>query len=332
MSGTGRRRFLVSAGALFATSAVSCSQPAVAPRRVAWLTAGSPVSHARPLAAFRDGLRDHGWIEGRNVVLGLSWAEGRLERLPELVTEIVASRPDAILAAANVVVLALRKQTSTIPIVMATGADPVAAGLAQSLARPGGNVTGLTGFYERMPFKMLEVASALVARHARVALLYDKAFSTSLMRADMRQDLERSAAASGLTLRFVEVATADEALRSVSALAQDPPTALVVLPGAQIFALGARFVASAEQLRIPVVYPFEELVDAGGLMSYGPDVPDSYRRAARYVDLILRGANPGELAMEQPVRLALVVNARTARAHGIAVPAALLARADRIVD
>lgn len=331
MAGIERRVFVLLPFAL-AASTVLRAQGKERTRRVAWLTAGSPVSHARPLAAFRDGLKEFGWIEGRNLVLDLRWAEGRLERLADLAVETVRSRPDVILTAANAVTLAMRKATSTIPIVMATGSDPVASGLAASMAKPGGNVTGLTGFYESTPFKMLELVTGIVPRGARVAILIDRSFSVAVMRADLVRKLDGAAAAVELRLHWIEADTTEAMLRGIAELERDRPAALIILPGAQVFAIAPRLVERAQPLRIPVVYPFEEMVDAGGLLGYAPDLLESYRRAARYVDLILKGAQPGDLPIEQPTRLALTINARTAKAQGIVLPQALRARADRIVE
>ena len=326
-----RRHLILSAAALLVAPGGVLAQGTERVRKIGWLTAGSPTSHARPLAAFREGLKEHGWAEGRNLVIELRWAEGKLDRLPELAAETVKAKPDVILTASNTVTLAARKATSTIPIVMATGSDPVADGLASSLARPGGNVTGLTGFYESTPYKMLELVAGLVPRNARVVALVDGRSSAALMRQEMRSKLEQSAVAVGLRLQWLDAATTEAMIEAVAGLARDRPAALLVLPGPQVFAAASRIVESARPLRIPVVYPFEELVDAGGLMSYAVDVPESYRRAARYVDLILKGANPAELPIEQPTRLALVINMATAKAQGIALPPSLLARADRRV-
>ena len=327
-----RRRALWGVAALVAAPCAA-AQPARTPvRRVAWLTAGSPVTHARLLAAFRAGLREHGWTEGANLVLELRWAEGRLERLPALAEETVRGKPDVILTAANVVNLAMRKATTTIPIVMAAGTDPVGAGLVQSLARPGGNLTGVTGFYDATPLKMLEIATSLVPRGSRVALMFDTGYTSAATYPALREALGRYAATSALELQFIEAASADEATRQIGALARNRPAALLVAPGALMFAMGRSLVDAAGALKIPVVYPFEEMVDAGGLMSYSVDLAANYRRAARYVHLILSGADPATLPIEQPTQLSLVVNLRTAKALGLTLPASLQARVDRMVE
>lgn len=327
-----RRRALHAAAALLAAPLVRAQPARAGMRRVAWLTAGSPTTHVKLLDAFRTGLREHGWVEGQNLVLELRWAEGRLERIAELAADVVRSKPDVILTAANVVNLAMKQATSTIPIVMAAGTDPVGSGLAQSLARPGGNLTGLTGFYEATPVKMLELATSFVPRGTRVAVLVDVGYTASTLYKQMRGDLEAFARSAELRLEFIEVGSADEAMRKLGALGRNRPAALLVAPGAMIFAMGTSLVNAAGALALPVIYPFEEMVDAGGLMSYSVDLAANYRRAARYVDLILRGADPGTLSIEQPTHLALVVNLRTAKALGLALPRELIARADRLVE
>ena len=326
-----RRELLLAASAL-AWPGFALGQAPGGLRRIGWLTGGSPKSHAKPLEAFRAGLKDYGWVEGRNIALELRWAEGKLDRLPALAAALVALKPEAIVTAANVVHLAVRKQTSTIPIVMATGADPVEAGLAASFARPGGNVTGLTGFYEATPIKMVELAAALVPGGARVALLMDANFNTAAFRAQLRETLRDPARAAGLRVEIVEVSTRDDVARALAALGKNRPAALVVLPGSMIFAMGSELVALAEAPGVPVIYPFEELVEAGGLMSYASPLVDSYRRAAYFVDRILKGAKPGELPIEQPTRLSLAINLKRAKAQGIRLPQEVLLRADRVIE
>ncbi|HET7669010.1 MAG TPA: ABC transporter substrate-binding protein [Burkholderiales bacterium] len=299
-------------------------------RRVGWLTGGSPKTHARLLDAFRDGLRERGWIEGRNLAIELRWAEGKLERLPGLAADLVQLKPDVIVTAANVVHLAVRKQTSTIPIVMMTGADPVAAGLAASFSHPGGNVTGLSGLYDEIGVKLIEIASSLVGRGARVAVLVD--LNTPFLKAKERVGIERSAQSLGLRAFFVEVTRPEEIGPAFVSLRKDPPAALVVLPGSMVYAMHANLVARTRELGAAGIFPFEEMVDAGGLLSYGVNLPESYRRSAYFVDRILRGAKPGELPIEQPNQLHLAVNLKAARQQGIAMPRDILLRADRVIE
>jgi putative ABC transport system substrate-binding protein len=323
-----RRALLFAAAGLFASPARTQAPGNI--RRVGWLTGGSPKTHAKLLDAFRDAMRGYGWIEGRNLTIELRWAEGQLERLPVLAAELVRLKPDVIVTAANVVHLAVRKETSTIPIVMATGSDPVTSGLVTSLARPGGNVTGLTGFYEATPVKMLELAAALVPRGGRVAMLVD--VNSPFFRGEYRVEAESVAKRFGFLAEYLVAASPEEVSGAFTALRKNPPAVLVVPAGSMFFALGERIVKGAHALKIPVIYPFEEWVEAGGLMSYAISLPETYRRAAAYVDKILRGAKPSELPIEQPTRLSLAVNLKTAKQLGITIPAAVLARADRVIE
>jgi putative ABC transport system substrate-binding protein len=299
-------------------------------RRVGWLTGGSPKSHAKLLQVFREGMREHGWVEGKNLVLELRWAEGKLERLPTLAAELVKLKPDVIVSAANVVHLAVRKETSSIPIVMMTGADPLSVGLVQSLARPGGNVTGLTGFFEATPIKMLELAASLVPRGSRVAFLIDS--RSPFARGEHRPEIDKAAKAFAFSVEHMVVGTGEELARAIAEMSRRPPAAVLVPAGSMFFALREDIVRRAGALRVPVIYPFEECVELGGLLSYAVNLPDSYRRSASFVDRILRGAKPGELPIEQPTRLSLAVNLKRAKELGIAIPAAVLARADRVIE
>ncbi len=327
MSDIRRRQFLVAAAA-FGASPFAQSREEL--RRIGCLFGGSPTTHRRALDAFRKGLEEHGWIEGRNVAIELRWAEGRMERVPSLAAELVGSNPDVIVTAANPVIAEVKKATQSIPIVMATGADPVESGFATSLARPGGNLTGLTGFYESTPVKMLELAGALVPRGAHVAAILER--NTVFARELYRNQLADTAQTLGLHTQILEVATRDDVDRILEALARNRPAALIVLPGPMLFALGSSLANRAGSLAIPVIYPFEEMTEVGGLMSYAADLLENYRRAARYVDRILRGAKAGDLTIEQPTRLWLAVNMRTARAQGIRIPQSILQRADRIIE
>ena len=323
-----RREFVFAAIACVAPCAGA--QAAAKLRRIGWLTGGSPKSHAKVLEAFRRGLRDHGWVEGRNIVLELRWAEGDMTKLPALAEDLVRSRPDVILTAAAPVNLAMKKATSTIPIVMASGADPVGGGVVASLARPGGNVTGLSGFYEVTPAKMLELAAAVVPQSGRVAILLDA--KSPFARGSHRDEIERAVKSSGLRAEYFEAGSADDLTRAFSAMGRSRPAVVVVPAGSMVFALGEQIVKTATERNLALIGSFEEWTEQGALMSYAISLTESYRRAASYVDKILRGAKPADLPIEQPTRLTLAVNLKTARAFGIAIPPALLARADRVID
>jgi putative ABC transport system substrate-binding protein len=274
-----RRKFLVAG--IGAALAAGRGMAQERPRRVGWLTGGSPKSHAKLLEAFRADMKEHGWIEGKNLALELRWAEGRIDRVPALAQELVRLNVEAIVTAATPVIAAVKKTTSTIPIVMATGSDPVGAGLVSSLARPGGNVTGLSGFFEATPIKMLELAGALVPRGARVVVLVET--KTLFAQDAYRRSAEESARAAGMRPEFVSVTSVEDVSRAFAALAGERPGAVVVMPGPTLFFLARDTPAHAAALKVPVIYPFEESADAGGLMSYAAPLADSYRRAARYV-------------------------------------------------
>lgn len=253
-----------------------------------------------------------------------------MERVPPLVADVVRSKPEVIVTAANALIAEVAKATSSIPIVMAAGSDPVEWGLAQSLARPGGNVTGVTGFYESTPIKMLELVTALVGRGARVEAMVES--NTPFSRPRYRNEIAATAKTLDLHWKFVDVSTPEDVARAMESLVRSPPSALVVLPGPMMFALGSDLVRRADNLSIPTIYPFEEMAEAGGLASYAVDLADNYRRAAAYVDRILRGAAAGELPIEQPTRLWLTLNLGTAKRLGIRIPRDVLAQADRIIE
>ena len=253
-----------------------------------------------------------------------------MTRLPVLAGELARSQPDVILTAAQPVNLAMKKATSTIPIVMATGADPVGGGVVASLARPGGNVTGLSGFYEVMPAKMVELAAAVVPRGARIALLVEG--GTMFASGDHRREVERAVKTFGLRAAYFEPRTPEELSRALATAGRDRPAMTIALPSSMLFALGDRILKSTAELKLPFIGPFEEWADGGALMSYAISLIESYRRAASYVDRILKGAKPADLPIEQPTRLALAVNLRTAKALGIVIPPTVLARADRVIE
>ena len=325
----GRRKVLLAITAMVAAPIVRAAGRTKAVRVVGWLTGGSPESDAKLLEAFREGLKAHGWLEGRNLRLEARFARGKPDRVPALAGELVGLKPDVIFSGATPIHLAFKKATSTIPIVMGTGADPVAAGLVASLAHPGGNVTGMVGLLEATPIKMLELAAGLVPRGARIELLVDR--STPFASAAYREQVMHSATALGVRAEYSQVKSGEDVMRAFAALAKHPPAAIVELPSPMLWHMRREVIAATAKLGVPAVYPFAAFADAGGLMSYAASVADSYRRAAGYVDRILRGAKPGDLPVQQPTRLELVVNLETARSQGIRIPQSILLRADRVI-
>jgi putative ABC transport system substrate-binding protein len=285
------------------------------------------------LEAFRQGLRDLGYVEGRNVVIEIRDAEGKPERLPTLAAELVALKVDVIVTGGGTPpALAAKQTTRTIPIVFASAPDPVTDGLVTSLARPGGNVTGSSNLNPELVGKCLELLKQTVPEVSRVTVLWHPGAAGERTEKDMLKGAKVAARALGVRLQFVEargLADFDRAFLDMTSARG----ALSVLPGsAMFFSERRRLVDLAAKNRLPVVYPQREFVDAGGLMAYGPDLADLFRRAATYVDKILKGAKPGDLPVEQPTKFELVINLKTAKALRLTIPQSVLARADQVIE
>ena len=282
--------------------------------------------------AIRLALRELGYIEGQNISTEYRYAEGKLDRYPELAAELVRLKVDVIVVGGgSAMVRAAKNATKTIPIVMMGAApDPVEAGLVESLARPGGNVTGLTSLSRDLGGKRLELLKEAVPKLARVAVLYDPA-SPMGARA-VKEDLPVAARALGLTIQPWEVRDADDFEKVFGALNKQRPDGLYVPSGALMGANQKRTIGFALKSRLPSMYPNREDADAGGLMSYGADVADNYRRVAYFVDRILKGAKPADLPVEQPTKFELVINLNTAKQIGLTIPQSMLYRADKVIE
>jgi putative ABC transport system substrate-binding protein len=281
--------------------------------------------------------RQFGWlcaslanIEGQNIAIEYRYAEGKLDRLPELAAELVRLKVDIILAGGDPGIRAAKNATKTISIVtMGGGADPIEAGFVESFARPGGNVTGLTNLGIELGGKKLELLKEAVPKVARVAMLYDPS-NTSTAR-EVNEVIPGAARALKLTLRSWEVRAADDFDRVFAALNKERPDGLYVSPGPVINVNQKRTIAFALKSRLPAVYSNRDAVDAGGLMYYGADLADSYRRVAYYVDRILKGARPADLPVEQPTKFEFVINLKTAKQIGLTIPPEVLARASKLI-
>ncbi len=284
------------------------------------------------LKALEEGLRERGYVPGQNIVIEYRFADGKRERLPELAAELVRLRVDVIVTPLNPVTLAAKQATKTIPIVMTIGTDPVGAGLVASLARPGGNVTGLTfDVTPEINGKRLQLLKEIVPRVSRVAVLWNPSFSPA--------DAERSAGAVrdaarklGVTLQFVEAHEGDEFEGAFVAMTRERADGLLAMEGPLLFAHRHRIADLAAKHRLPATYTLREYPESGGLFSYGASLPDLYRRAATYVDKILRGAKPGDLPVEQPTKFEMVINLKTAKALGLTIPQSILIRADEVIQ
>ena len=281
--------------------------------------------------AFLQGLRDLGYVEGRNVVIEYRDAEGKSERLPALAAELVALKV-VIVAPSSAPALAAKQATRTLPIVFFSVSDPVSSGLVTSLGRPGGNVTGLSDLTEELVGKCLEHLKQAVPGVSRVAVLWQPGAFGERTEKDLLKAAEVAARALGVRLQFVEARGPDDFDRAFSKMTSARADALTVLPTAMFVSERRRLVDLAAKNRLPTVFPYRESVDAGGLMSYGPNLADMYRRAATYVDKILKGAKPGDLPVEQPTKFELVINAKTAKALSLTIPQSVLLRADQVIQ
>jgi len=306
-------------------------QPKKVPR-IGYLSSGDPASESARSEGVRLALRELGYIEGQNVAFEYRYAERKQDRSPELTAELVRLKVDIIVVAGGSGwVQAVKNTTKTIPIVMVgVGGDPVKAGLVESLARPGGNVTGITNLGTELGGKRLELFKEAVPKLARVAVFYDPANQNSI--AEVKEVLPPVAGALGLTLRSWEVRNADGFERVFVALNKERPDGLYVPPGGPLIFANVKRVANfALKSRLPSMYNIREAIDAGGLMYYGADLADSYRRVAYYVDRILKGAKPADLPVEQPTKFELVINLKTAKQIGLTIPPEVLARANKLI-
>jgi putative tryptophan/tyrosine transport system substrate-binding protein len=299
--------------------------------RIGYLASGDAARESTRAEAIRLALRERGYIEGQNIVTEYRYAKGKRDRLPELAAELVRLKVDIIVAVGgDPLILAAKKATKTIPIVMVgAGIDPVAAGFVETLARPGGNVTGLTNISVDLGGKRLELFKEALPKVARVAVLYDPANPPNVR--EVKEVLPVAARALRLTVRTWEVRDADGFERVFSALSKERPDGLYVTGGLVMNANQKRIVGFALKSRLPSVYIRREFVDAGGLMSYGADLADSYRRVAYFVDRILKGTKPADLPVEQPTKFELVINLKTTKQIGLTIPPNVLARADKVI-
>jgi putative tryptophan/tyrosine transport system substrate-binding protein len=316
----------------FAASLAADAQPTAKVYRIGYLSTGSAsTTYTRPLEAFRQGLHELGWVEDRNVYIEYRFAEGRVDRLPALADELVRLKVDIIVASPTPSALAARNATRTIPIVGMSLTEPVAVGLVASLARPGGNVTGLTYGVDTEIFgKQLQLLKEVIPNVRRVAVLSNPGSSPAQ---PLVLERVRSAARSlGLPLQMLEVREPNDFEPAFGAMVKEHADALLLSGDPIFFVHRKRLAALALKSRLPSMSTQWQWVDAGGLLSYGPSLPDQWGRAATYVDKILRGAKPSDLPIEQPAKFELVINLRTARELGITMPKSMLQRADEVIQ
>jgi putative ABC transport system substrate-binding protein len=330
-----RRTFLhrVALGTLASPLAAEAQHPEKS-ARIGYLVTGSLESprDRSTYDAFRQGLREHGYVEGSNIVIEYRAANGKIERFQGLATELVRLQPDLIVAVNTPAARAVRLATTSIPIVVPLMAGPVGDGLVASLARPGGNITGLTFLGPELVPKRLELLREAVPGAARVAALWHPGAFGERATRDMLKETEATARTLGVRLQFVGVRGADELERAFSMMTRERAQALIVFPSPMLFVERRRIVDLAARHRLPSMSTVREFVELGGLIAYGASVTDLLRRAATYVARILKGAKPSELPVEQPTKFELVISLKTAKALGLAIPQSVLARADEVLD
>jgi putative ABC transport system substrate-binding protein len=302
-------------------------QPGKVPR-IGYLVTSSPSAIAPRMDAFQRGLRELGYVDGKNIVIERRHAEGKLDRLPELAAELVRLNVDVILTSGPTATRPAKGATSTIPIVMTFDDDPVGSGFVASLARPGGNITGLSTLAPEISGKQLELLKEIVPRLSRVAV-----FGTSIRQgtAQALKELELAAGAFAVKLQFLDIQDPKEIETAFRSASQGRADALLVLQSPVFNAQRAQIADLAQKSRLPAAYPRREFVEDGGLMSYGASISDLDRRAATYVDKILKGAKPADLPVEQPTKFEFIINLEAAKQIGLTIPPNVLYRADKIV-
>jgi putative ABC transport system substrate-binding protein len=279
--------------------------------------------------AFREGLREHGYEEGRNIVIEYRWADGKYEQFPALVAELIAANVDVIVTAGTPAALAMKKETTTVPLVMVAVGDPVGTGLVPSLARPGGNLTGLSSIAPDLEGKRLQLLREVVPALSHVAMFINSLnpFHVSSMR-----QARAAAQAMGIKLQLHDIRKSEDLDDAFAALRKERPDALLILADRVFLHNRERMMDFTKEQRLPTVNAYKELVEVGGLMSYGPSYEDMHKRAAIYVDKILKGAKPADLPIEQPSKFTFIVNLKAAKELGVTVPSQLLGLADQLIE
>ena len=318
---------LLTIALLIIFSSAEAQQPTKFPR-IGYLNATSPSTSSARIEAFRQGLRQLGYLEGKNIVIEVRHAEGKLDRLPSLAAELVRLKVDIIVSGGPATTRPAKEATSTIPIVMTQDNDPVATGVVTSLAQPGGNITGLSTLAPEISGKRLELLKEIIPKLSRVAVF---GASTVLGQVQMLRELELAAGALKVKVQYLDVLEAKDLEPAFTAARKGKAQAVLVLSSPALNSQRAEIVGLATQSRLPAIYSQTEYMDAGGLMYYGTNTPDLFRRAAIYVDKILKGAKPADLPVEQPKKFEFIVNLKAAKQIGLTIPPNVLVRADRVI-
>jgi putative tryptophan/tyrosine transport system substrate-binding protein len=325
---TRRRKFIALLGGTAAAWPLAASAQPARVAHIGYLSLGPASAWSSRVEALRAGLRDLGWIEGKNIVIDFRWADN-VDQLPGLAAEPVRMKVDVIFAPSSTMVEPARQATKTIPIVFASHADPLGTGHVASLPRPGGNITGLSELTTEIDAKALEMLKEVLPQATRMGVLWNP---TTPSQVPGLQSVKAAGERLRLALHIVPAATAEEFDAALASLARENVGGVFVMPAPVTTSERALLAELALKLRLATIFGAKENVVAGGLMSYGVDRNDLYRRAALYIDKILKGAKPADLPVEQPTKFELVVNLKTARALGIEIPATLLARADEVIE
>ena len=326
-----RRKFIVTLGgaaAVWPFGARAQQSPTKVPR-IGWLVTGAPPSYRFSLGAFRDGLKSLGYVEGQNVSIEYRWAEGNLAQLPELARDLVNQKVDVILAGGSVGAKVAKDATSVIPIVVAGAGDLIEIGAAKSLARPGGNLTGFIANLPDMATKRFQIMKELMPSARRAAVLWNPTDPHAKVELNIAKEF---AAANNIDISLHNAREREELTSALASIPQSSPDILIVLTDPFMFTHRKIVADAVGKLRLPAVYGYREYVDDGGMISYGASISDTYRRAAGYVDKILNGVKPGDLPIQLPIKIELIVNLRTAKMIGFALPDSFLLRADEVIE
>ena len=310
---------------LLATVSLAAAQQAKKVHHIGVLV---PTTVAFPREVFLQGLRELGYAEGKNIAIEYRSAEEKFDRLPELAAELVRLKVDVIVASSNAAIIALKQATQSIPIVMTIVGDPVGAGFVASLARPGGNITGLSNIAEQLSGKRLELLKEIKPKITRVAVFRNPTLPTHAV---LWKETQAAATAFGVKLLPLDIRGSDEIENAFSAMVRERAEAFIVLPEPITLSKRQQIVDLAARNRLPGMYPFGDFTDAGGLIYYGPSRIDLWKRAATYVDKILKGTKPADLPVEQPTKFELVINLKTAKQIGLTIPQSVLYRADKVI-
>ncbi len=325
-----RRRFISAVTlSLLAVPLAVQAQQAGKVYRVGFLGHSTAALEANLVGPFREGLRDFGYVEGQNILIEYRWAEGKYERFPALIAELIALKVDVIVTAGTPASLAVKKAAPSIPLVMVAVGDPIGVGLVASLARPGGNATGLSSIAPELEGKRLELLREVVPKLSHIAVLWNP---DNPFHAGSLKEARAAAQALGIKVQLLGVRASEEFPAMFAAILRERSGALLTLADRLFLHNRARIVDFEAKHRLPGVYAYRELVEAGGLMSFGPSYPGMHRRAAYYVDKILKGSKPADLPVEQPTKFELMINLKAAKALGLTIPPSVLQRADRIIQ